>query len=111
MFVLAIVVGLIVLFFLKELVLLGPIIAGLLAGVIAKGPIKGSIAGLVVALIGAIILTVSGIAANAFSGNFTMTGLTFFDTTEPLSLAKTIFSIGGVAIGTVAGLVGGLIRR
>ncbi len=108
MFILAIIIGVAALLFLSGFSFLGPLIAGFISGVIVKGPIAGLVAGFSVALIGYLLTTTSSITAFAVLG----TNMTSFPQgVEPVSLIKTAFGITGVAVATVGGFVGGLLRR
>lgn len=112
--VLGVIIGLIILFFLKNFALLGALIAGLVAGIVAKGPIAGTAAGFSVALLGFFLFSASSLAAGGFLSGFengvNITGFAI-QNVEPISFFKSIFGISGVAAATIAGLVGGFIRR
>jgi len=83
----------------------------LVAGVIAKGPIGGLMAGVTVALLGAVVFIIpipSPLEMFGFATSITGHSIAEID---PLKLTISIFSISGVLAGTIAGLVGGVIRR
>jgi hypothetical protein len=109
MFVLGVIVGLIAMFFLGNFGILTPLISGLIAGLVAKGPIAGLIAGMFVALIGFALSASSSITAFTILGD--ISNLSHVSSVEPISLAKTIFGISGVAAATFGGFIGGFIRR
>lgn len=110
-FVLAVIVGLGILFFLKELILLGPIIAGFISGAICKSALVGLFAGLAMSLLGAIIFYRTPLGTIEIFKNTTITGFAFYENLQPLSLARTIFGITGVAAATIAGFFGGLLSK
>ncbi len=110
-FVLAVIVGLGILFFLKELILIGPLVAGFISGVISKSAIIGVFAGLSISLLGALLFYRTPLGALEFFGNTSITGFAIYGDIEPIGIAKTIFGITGVAAATAAGFIGGLISK
>ena len=108
--VLGIIIGLIILFFMKNISLLGAIIAGLVAGVVAKGPVSGVFAGFVVAVLGIFIFSASSFAAGSIIGSMDITGFAIQEI-EPISLLKSVFGITGIAACSIAGFIGGFIRK
>ncbi len=110
-FALSIIIGLAVLFFLKELILFGPLIAGFISGVISKSAITGLFAGMFVALLGALIFYRTPIGAVEVFKDTAITGLAFYEGAEPIGVAKAIFGISGVAAATAAGFIGGLVSK
>lgn len=110
-FVIAVVLGLTLLFFLKELIIIGPIIAGFVSGVISKSAITGFFAGMFVALLGALIFRGSFVESFEFLKGAGITGFAFYETLEPIPFVKALFGIAGVAAATAAGFIGGLISR
>ncbi len=110
-FVLAIMIGLTILFFLKELILIGPMIAGFISGIISKSAITGFFAGLFVALLAALIFRGDFIGSFEFFKGAGITGFAFYETIEPIPFVRAIFGITGVVAATAAGFIGGLISK
>ena len=111
MLILALLVGVAAFYLIKSYGMIGIATAGFLSGIVAKGPINGLIAGFVTAILCAVIFIIPIPSPLELFGIATsITGHTIADI-DPLNLAVSIFSISGVLIGTVAGLIGGVIRH
>ena len=111
MLILGLLVGVAAFYFLKSYGMIGVAVSGFLAGIVAKGPISGLLAGFATALLCAVIFIIPLPSPLELFGVATsITGHTIAEI-DPLKLSISIFSISGVLIGTVAGLIGGAIRR
>lgn len=111
MLIIALLVGMVAFYFLKTYGMIGIAIAGFLSGIVAKGPLNGLLAGLVTAVLCAVIFIMPIPSPLELFGLATsITGHTIAEI-DPLKLTVSIFSISGVLIGTVTGLIGGIIRH
>lgn len=111
MLILGIIIGLGVFYFLKSYGLVAIIAAGLVGGIFAKGPVSGLLAGFAVALLSAVVFIIPiPSPLEMFGLAMSITGHSIAEI-DPLKLTISIFSISGVALGTAAGFIGGVIRR
>jgi len=111
MLILSIILGIAVFYFFKSYGLIAIVVSGLVAGVIAKGPIGGLMAGFTVAFLSAVVFLIPIPSPLEIFGLATsVTGYSIAEI-DPFKLTISIFSISGVLAGTIAGLVGGVIRR
>ncbi|HDQ59788.1 MAG TPA: hypothetical protein ENN30_01195 [Candidatus Woesearchaeota archaeon] len=114
---LGVILGVLIFFFLKSFAIVGPVTAGLVSGIIARGPLKGAAAGILSVFVASVIFSISAFAITSVFGDVStvsgVTGLAIQDITSPRNLSFKTFSFGisALAIGSIGGLLGGLLNR